>query len=117
MELYYDAHLYVANWGTHRLMLRLPRPALALGTVAAQASPPMTASRSDPRAIGQRVRKLSPADKDRLLLQVAQGHGARVQMELLGHLPDTPDVGAGRPRRTVAQLLDTASDVCQERQR
>lgn len=24
MERYYDAHLYVANWGTHRLMLRLP---------------------------------------------------------------------------------------------
>jgi hypothetical protein len=25
MEKYYDAFLYVANWGTHRLMLRLPR--------------------------------------------------------------------------------------------
>jgi hypothetical protein len=25
MERYYDAHLYFANWGTHRLMLRLPR--------------------------------------------------------------------------------------------
>lgn len=24
MELYYDAHLYVANWGTRRCMLRLP---------------------------------------------------------------------------------------------
>lgn len=24
MERYYDAHLYVANWGTRRLMLRLP---------------------------------------------------------------------------------------------
>jgi hypothetical protein len=24
MECYYDAHLYVANWGTHRVMLRLP---------------------------------------------------------------------------------------------
>ena len=24
MERYYDAHLYVANWGTHRVMLRLP---------------------------------------------------------------------------------------------
>jgi hypothetical protein len=22
---YYDAHLYLANWGTHRIMLRLPR--------------------------------------------------------------------------------------------
>ena len=25
MERYYDAHLHVTNWGTHRLMLRLPR--------------------------------------------------------------------------------------------
>ncbi|GLY71335.1 hypothetical protein Atai01_79540 [Amycolatopsis taiwanensis] len=24
MEHYYDAHLYVANWGTHRVMFRLP---------------------------------------------------------------------------------------------
>ena len=24
IERYYDAHLYVANWGTHRVMLRLP---------------------------------------------------------------------------------------------
>ena len=25
MQRYYDAHLYLANWGTHRIMLRLPR--------------------------------------------------------------------------------------------
>lgn len=25
MERYFDAHLYFANWGTHRLMLRMPR--------------------------------------------------------------------------------------------
>jgi hypothetical protein len=24
MERYFDAHLYFANWGTHRLMLRVP---------------------------------------------------------------------------------------------
>lgn len=24
MERYYDAHLYFANWGTRRIMLRLP---------------------------------------------------------------------------------------------
>ena len=28
MERYYDAHLYFANWGTHRVMLRLPRTLL-----------------------------------------------------------------------------------------
>jgi hypothetical protein len=25
MARYYDAHLYLANWGTHQIMLRLPR--------------------------------------------------------------------------------------------
>jgi hypothetical protein len=29
MERYYDAHLYVANWGTHQVMLRLPRTLLS----------------------------------------------------------------------------------------
>ncbi len=28
MQRYYDAHLYLANWGTHRIMLRLPRALL-----------------------------------------------------------------------------------------
>jgi hypothetical protein len=28
MRRYYDAHLYLANWGTHRTMLRLPRSLL-----------------------------------------------------------------------------------------
>jgi hypothetical protein len=28
MERYYDAHLYLTNWGTHRVMLRLPRELL-----------------------------------------------------------------------------------------
>ncbi|MFI6520397.1 hypothetical protein ACIBF1_32935 [Spirillospora sp. NPDC050679] len=231
MELYYDAHLYVANWGSRRLMLRLPRRLLepkavepyrvepyvaawateehlvldltsedeegdweeeakeslsavigvraelttgdlrplylawlaAYGTwerdedafgdkaeseleppvpaglgsltapqraladflrldpdllaVAARTSPPVTGSRSGPRELARRIRELPPADKDGLLLQVAEGHGARVQMELLGHLRDTPEADADRSRRTVAQLLDSAADIRQERQR
>jgi hypothetical protein len=28
MERYYDAHLYLTNWGTHRIMLRLPHELL-----------------------------------------------------------------------------------------
>jgi hypothetical protein len=28
MQRYYDVHLYLANWGTHRIMLRLPRTLL-----------------------------------------------------------------------------------------
>lgn len=33
MERYYDAHLYVTNWGTHQLMLRLPKARLPLRIV------------------------------------------------------------------------------------
>jgi hypothetical protein len=33
MERYYDAHLYLANWGTHRLMFRLPTESFDLDTV------------------------------------------------------------------------------------
>ncbi|HEX4608304.1 MAG TPA: hypothetical protein VH092_08870 [Urbifossiella sp.] len=32
MDQYFDAHLYLANWGTHRLMLRVPARAFALAT-------------------------------------------------------------------------------------
>jgi hypothetical protein len=32
MEKYFDAFLYVANWGTHWLMLRFPRRVLDLRT-------------------------------------------------------------------------------------
>ncbi|MGW0820996.1 hypothetical protein [Streptomyces sp. NPDC002845] len=35
VERYFDAHLHVTNWGTHRLMLRLPKQALTLPTVKA----------------------------------------------------------------------------------
>jgi hypothetical protein len=30
MERYYDAHLYLTNWGTHQVMLRLPSTLLSL---------------------------------------------------------------------------------------
>jgi hypothetical protein len=34
MERYFDAHLYLANWGTHRIALRLPRAVLDPATAA-----------------------------------------------------------------------------------
>lgn len=33
MRRYYDAHLYIANWGTHRIMFRLPRTLLTPATI------------------------------------------------------------------------------------
>ncbi len=34
MEQYFDAHVYVANWGSHHLMLRLPRGGVAEAALA-----------------------------------------------------------------------------------
>ncbi|MEV6811901.1 hypothetical protein [Micromonospora sp. NPDC051296] len=34
MERYFDAHLYLANWGTRQLMLRLPKHVLDSATIA-----------------------------------------------------------------------------------
>jgi hypothetical protein len=45
MRRYYDAHLYFANWGTHRVMFRLPRTLLPGGRRAVLRRP-----------AGQRVR-------------------------------------------------------------
>ncbi len=67
MEGYYDAFVYVANWGTHRFMLRLPRRLLA-----AQATRPYTVeglwtfrqgAAADPGVhVGGRSLMLAPAD-------------------------------------------------------
>ncbi|MEV5711949.1 hypothetical protein [Actinoallomurus sp. NPDC052274] len=87
-------------------------------TVAAQTSPPLAKTRDDPRELARWINDLPSGDKERFLLQVAQGHGARVQMELLRRFHGAPGIsGDGRPRRTVAELLDAAADIRQERQR
>nr|WP_018639783.1 hypothetical protein [Parafrankia elaeagni] len=232
MERYYDAHLYLANWGTHRLMLRLPRTLLDLTVAerycvdphvtawttrqhllldltsdnesedwvedaedslsaivgvraelaagdlrplylawlagygtwerdenafddeeendpeppvpagldtltapqraladflrldadllasAAQASPPTPPVKEDPRALARWIKGLPSHDKDTLLLHIAQGHGTRVQAEMLRRFRGEPDSDRNdHPRRTVAQLLDTAAGIRQERHR
>jgi hypothetical protein len=40
MEKYFDAFLYVANWGTHRLMLRVPRTAFDVEAAQAYCADP-----------------------------------------------------------------------------
>lgn len=82
-------------------------------TIAAQASPPLSETKIDARELARRIKNLPPSHKDRLLLDVAQGHGAKVQMELQRQFagpPDTSTDGSG-PRRTVAELLDAAAEA------
>jgi hypothetical protein len=223
MQRYYDAHLYLANWGTHRIMLRLPRALLdpevarqycvddqvtvtvtdehviidmvseddegewdegaedslsaivgiraelaagdlrslylawlsAYGVwerdedafdsedesvpeppvpeglqsltaaqraladflrldadlldVAAENSPPQPDGQDDPRALAACIAGLPDAEKDRLLLLVAQDQGARARSELLRAFRGDPDSGGSRTRRGVGTLLDAAA--------
>ena len=46
MDQYFDAHLYVANWGTRRLMLRLPIRAFPLATAKPYAVPDILKARA-----------------------------------------------------------------------
>jgi hypothetical protein len=78
--------------------------------VAAQASPALPAVKDDARALATRIAKLPVSDKDRLLTLVAEDQAARARMELLRGLRGDPDgQRSSRPRRTVAELLDTAA--------
>jgi hypothetical protein len=95
--------------------LRLDDDLLA---VAAEASPPLGAATTDPGRLAAWVTKLPTAEKDRLLVRVAQDQAATVHMELLRRFRDdtTPPV-ADRPSRTVADLLDGAARIRADRQR
>jgi hypothetical protein len=81
-------------------------------TIAAQASPPLAEMKEDPRKLAKWIRDLPVGDKDKFIYQVAQGHGAQVQMELRRRFHgDLGPASDGRPRRTVAELLDAAAEA------
>jgi len=78
--------------------------------VAAQASPGLPEMKDDARALATHIAKLPVSDKDRLLMLLAEDQAARARMELLrGFREDPADQRDSRPRRTVAELLDTAA--------
>jgi hypothetical protein len=78
--------------------------------VAAEASPALPAVKDDARALAAHIARLPVSDKDRLLVLVAEDQAARARMELLrGFRQDPDDQRGSGPRRTVAELLDTAA--------
>jgi hypothetical protein len=80
--------------------------------VAAEASPALPEATDDARALAEHIAKLPVSDKDRLLTLVAEDQAARARMELLRGLrgdSDSTEKRSSPPRRTVAQLLDTAA--------
>ena len=79
--------------------------------VAAEASPGLPEVKDDAAALATDIAKLPVSDKDRLLMLVAEDQAARARMELLrGFRGDPDDQRDSRPRRTVAELLDTAAE-------
>jgi hypothetical protein len=73
-------------------------------------------TKDDSGELARWIKDLPTSDKDGLLLRVARGHGAQVQMELRRRFRGEPEVaGDGRRRRTVAELLDAAAKARHER--
>lgn len=78
--------------------------------VAAEASPGLPEVNDDAGALATYIASLPVSDKDRLILLVAGDETAKARMELLrGFRGDPDDQRDSRPRRTVAELLDTAA--------
>ena len=78
--------------------------------IAAESSPGLPEVKDDARALATHIAKLPVSDKDRLLTLVAADQAARARMELLRSLREDPDEQrSSGPRRTVAELLDTAA--------
>ncbi|HEY5987949.1 MAG TPA: hypothetical protein VIV12_16485 [Streptosporangiaceae bacterium] len=74
--------------------------------------------KEDPGALAADIAGLPGGEKARLLILVARDQAARARMELLRGMRGDPDEGRGaRPRRTVAELLDTAAEFRAERHR
>ena len=87
-------------------------------SIAAQASQSQAKTKDDPRKLARWIKDLPASEKDKLLHRVAQGHGARVQMELRRRFRGDPGpTSDSRPRRTVAELLDAATETRHERER
>ncbi|MGW4215205.1 hypothetical protein ACWEIJ_45040 [Lentzea sp. NPDC004789] len=95
--------------------LRVDQDLLA---AAAEASPPLDVPADDPEQLAAWLTKLTIDEKDRLLLQVAQGHAATARMEILRGFRDVMAPSVPAPgRRTVADLLDSARFRRNDRQR
>ena len=84
--------------------------------VDAETSPPLPEAKQDPRRMAAHIAGIPASEKDRLLGLVATGQAARARAELLRGFRDQPgDESSSRPRRTVAELLDTAWNHRQQR--
>ena len=76
--------------------------------VAAEASPPPADPIAEAHALAAHIAELPSEDKDRLLTLVARDQAPQARRELLRGIPAPKRHRDASPRRTVAELLDTA---------
>jgi hypothetical protein len=88
-------------------------------TVAAEASPALPAANDDASELADWIIALPPKEKDDFLVRVVQDQAAQVRMELLRRFRGTRDNlrDDNRPQRTVAELLNAATERQQEHRR
>lgn len=85
--------------------------------VAAEASPPLPEVTDDPHALASHIAGIPASEKDRLLGLVAANQATSARMELLRGFRRQPGSrGDYRPRRTMADLLDTAAARREQRE-
>lgn len=85
--------------------------------VAAKTSPALPRAKQDPRGLAAHIAGIPASEKDRLLGLVATDQATRARAELLRGFHGQPgDESSSRPRRTVADLLDTAWEHRQQRE-
>jgi hypothetical protein len=87
-------------------------------SVAAEASPALPEAVQDPASLAAHIAGIPASENDRLLGLVAMHQATRARAELLRGFREQPDgESSSRPRRTVAELLDTAWQHRQQRER
>jgi hypothetical protein len=85
--------------------------------VAAETSPALREVRQDPRALAAHIAGIPVREKDRLLGLVAADQATKARTELLRGFRRQPAAESNPPpRRTVAELLDTAWEHRQQRE-
>src|SRR5256885_580246 len=96
MERYYDAHLYLTNWGTHQVMLRLPRTLLSLEVAEQDCIDPHVAAwacgetESRPRQAVQMEQEPAGDLKGRAPPPCCRGPGPQSQDEIGAPVPRQP---------------------------
>jgi len=106
VERYFDAHLYFANWGTHRLMLRAPMARIDAKALRAYFVGDATWTLA-----------LSPRAKDEWLRRAVDNPELALGAEMARAFRAKAKPAPVTVRRTVAQLLSAAERYREQRER